>query len=186
VGGHLKVAPEHLDDEVLHLMKKPGLKNFDEFVSYFKEVSEEAGKEQYVVPYFISGFPGTTHEKMEKVYDYLKEKGWNLQQVQAFIPTPMTLATAMYWTGLNPMSMKPLFVAKEWKDRKIQQALLQPHKPEHKEILREYEREKRKAGTGRAFSAPAVKSRDANGKRFRSVVEAPKKKLGTKLLLDSR
>lgn len=180
VGGHLKVAPEHLDDDVLHLMKKPGLKNFDEFVSYFKEVSEEAGKEQYVVPYFISGFPGTTHEKMEKVYDYLKEKGWNLQQVQAFIPTPMTLATAMYWTGLNPMSMKPLFVAKEWKDRKIQQALLQPHKPEHREILREYERDKRKP------LSKSASPRDANGKRFRSVVEAPKSKLGQKLLLDSR
>ena len=176
VGGHLKVAPEHLDDEVLHLMKKPGLKNFDEFVSYFKEVSEEAGKEQYVVPYFISGFPGTTHEKMEKVYDYLKEKGWNLQQVQAFIPTPMTLATAMYWTGLNPMSMKPLFVAKEWKDRKIQQALLQPQKPGHREILREYEREKR---AGKRFDAPKKSGP-------RSIVEAPKNKLGKKLLLDTR
>src|SRR6478735_9957759 len=142
VGGHLKVAPEHLDDEVLHLMKKPGLKNFDEFVSYFEEVSREAGKEQYVIPYFISGFPGTTHEKMEAVYGYLKKKGWNLQQVQAFIPTPMTLATAMYWTGIDPMSKKNLFVAKEWKDRKIQQALLQPHKPEHREILRAYRQNK--------------------------------------------
>jgi uncharacterized radical SAM protein YgiQ len=208
VGGHLKVAPEHMDDEVLHLMKKPGLKNFDEFVSYFKEVSAEAGKEQYVVPYFISGFPGTTHEKMEKVYDYLREKGWNLQQVQAFIPTPMTLATAMYWTGLNPMSMKPLFVAKEWKDRKIQQALLQPHKPEHREILREYEREKRKNGAtggerGRnaASSQSAAKTSDRSaekgkfgsraspgaGKRGqRSVVDVPKSKLGKKLLLDTR
>ena len=106
---------------------------------------------------------------------------WTLgTQVQAFIPTPMTLATAMYWTGLNPMSMKPLFVAKEWKDRKIQQALLQPHKPEHREILREYERDKRKP------LSKAVSPRDANGKRFRSVVEAPKSKLGQKLLLDSR
>jgi len=191
VGGHLKVAPEHLDDEVLHLMKKPGLKNFDEFVSYFKEVSEEAGKEQYVVPYFISGFPGTTHEKMEKVYDYLKEKGWNLQQVQAFIPTPMTLATAMYWTGLNPMSMKPLFVAKEWKDRKIQQALLQPQKPGHREILREYEREKRQASTKGSRNEA---SRTGAGKRFdaskksgpRSIVEAPRSKMGKKLLLDTR
>jgi uncharacterized radical SAM protein YgiQ len=182
VGGHLKVAPEHLDDEVLHLMKKPGLKNFDEFVSYFKEVSEEAGKEQYVVPYFISGFPGTTHEKMEKVYDYLKEKGWNLQQVQAFIPTPMTLATAMYWTGLNPMSMKPLFVAKEWKDRKIQQALLQPHKPAHREILREYERGKRMHQAG--ARTDAVKATGKN--RPRSIVEAPRNKLGRKLLLDTR
>src|SRR4029078_10236848 len=90
------------------------------------------------VPYFISGFPGTTHEKMEKVYDYMKDKGWNLQQVQAFIPTPMTLATAMYWTGIDPMTKRPLFVAKDWKDRKIQQALLQPHKPEHREILQKY------------------------------------------------
>jgi uncharacterized radical SAM protein YgiQ len=144
VGGHLKVAPEHLDEDVLHLMKKPGLKNFDEFVSYFEKVSEEAGKEQYVVPYFISGFPGTTHEKMDKVYGYLKDKGWNLQQVQAFIPTPMTLATAMYWTGIDPMTKTPLFVAKEWKDRKIQQALLQPHKPGHREILAEYRRDQRR------------------------------------------
>jgi len=178
VGGHLKVAPEHMDDEVLHLMKKPGLKNFDEFVSYFKEVSEEVGKEQYVVPYFISGFPGTTHEKMEKVYDYLKEKGWNLQQVQAFIPTPMTLATAMYWTGINPMGMKPLYVAKDWKDRKIQQALLQPHKPQHREILREYERGKRielKKG-----------AKPGTTQKGRSIVDVPKKKLGPKLLLDTR
>ena len=182
VGGHLKVAPEHLDDEVLHLMKKPGLKNFDEFVSYFKEVSADAGKEQYVVPYFISGFPGTTHEKMETVHDYLKEKGWNLQQVQAFIPTPMTLATAMYWTGLNPMNMKPLFVAKDWKDRKIQQALLQPKKPEHREILRNYERDKRNAPK----VPPTGKWATQNSNQKRTIVDVPKGKLGPKLFLDSR
>lgn len=154
VGGHLKVAPEHLDPEVLHLMKKPGLGNFDQFVSYFEEISAAAGKEQYIVPYFISGFPGTTHEKMEKVYDYMKDKGWNLQQVQAFIPTPMTLATAMYWTGIDPMTKTPLFVAKEQKDRKIQQALLQPHKPQHKEILADYQRERRRAGHAHRTTAP--------------------------------
>ncbi len=188
VGGHLKVAPEHMDDEVLHLMKKPGLKNFDEFVNYFKEVSAEAGKEQYVVPYFISGFPGTTHEKMEQVYDYLKDKGWNLQQVQAFIPTPMTLATAMYWTGINPMGMKPLFVAKEWKDRKIQQALLQRHKPGNREILKEYEREKRINAKGGFVPKPnSAKAHGVNGKKGeRSIVDVPKNKLGKKLLLDSR
>ena len=146
VGGHLKVAPEHLDPEVLHLMKKPGLSNFDEFVSYFEKVSLEAGKEQYIVPYFISGFPGTTHDKMEKVYSYMRDKGWNLQQVQAFIPTPMTLATAMYWTGIDPMTKTQLYVAKEWKDRKIQQALLQPHKPQHRQILVDYNRARRKNG----------------------------------------
>lgn len=197
VGGHLKVAPEHLDDDVLHLMKKPGLKNFDQFVSYFKEVSEEIGKEQYVVPYFISGFPGTTHEKMEKVYGYLRDKGWNLQQVQAFIPTPMTLATAMYWTGIDPMSKSALFVAKDWKDRKLQQALLQPHKPEHKEIIRRYRQDVRKQGVDsnnnqRTFGGqgkPASKNTHNNQGRpqqRRSLVEPPKKKMGPKLLLDSR
>lgn len=189
VGGHLKVAPEHLDDEVLHLMKKPGLKNFDEFVSYFEEVSAEAKKEQYVVPYFISGFPGTTHEKMEKVYQYLKEKGWNLQQVQAFIPTPMTLATAMYWTGINPMTREPLFVAKEWKDRKIQQALLQPNKPEHREILRKYRQQVRRAsvegGAKKDFGTCDSRS-PKKPQQKRSVVEPPRKKLGPQLLLDSR
>jgi uncharacterized radical SAM protein YgiQ len=200
VGGHLKLAPEHMDDEVLHLMKKPGLKNFDEFVSYFKEVSAEAGKEQYVVPYFISGFPGTTHEKMEQVYDYMNAQGWNLQQVQAFIPTPMTLATAMYWTGLNPMGMKPLYVAKEWKDRKIQQALLQPHKPEHRAILREYEREKQRQeivggvkknyGSGDTRAPAHVKGKfntqSKQKNRQRSIVEPPTEKMGKKLLLDTR
>ncbi|MGZ3709744.1 MAG: YgiQ family radical SAM protein, partial [Bdellovibrionota bacterium] len=195
VGGHLKVAPEHLDDDVLHLMKKPGLKNFDQFVSYFEEVSEAAGKKQFVVPYFISGFPGTTHEKMEKVYGYLKEKGWNLQQVQAFIPTPMTLATAMYWSGIDPMTKKDLFVAKKWEDRKIQQALLQPHKPGHREILRKYQRDKDReeiaGGVKRDYgtndSRTPVKGPRVAAPRFgRSVVDVPRKKLGPKLHLDSR
>ncbi len=214
VGGHLKVAPEHLDDEVLHLMKKPGLKNFDEFVSYFDKVSKEAGKEQYVVPYFISGFPGTTHEKMEGVYDYLKEKGWNLQQVQAFIPTPMTLATAMYWSGINPMTREPLYVAKDKKDRKLQQALLQPHKPQNREIVLEYKRaQRRRAAAGgektdygtcdsrapvpakRGFSRPMPAAlrkpelglpKPNTAPKPRSIVEPPEGSLGPKLFLDTR
>lgn len=190
VGGYLKVAPEHMDDEVLHLMKKPGLRNFDEFVSYFEKVSAEVGKEQYVVPYFISGFPGTTHEKMEKVYDYMKEKGWNLRQVQAFIPTPMTLATAMYWSGIDPMTKKELFVAKEWKDRKIQQALLQPHKPGAREILQKYEQDKRLKANGYVHKNKPGQQKQANGNQKhglrRSIVEPPREKMGMKLLLDTR
>jgi uncharacterized radical SAM protein YgiQ len=206
VGGHLKVAPEHLDEEVLHLMKKPGLKDFDSFAELFEKYSAEAGKEQYLVPYFISGFPGTTHEKMEKVYDYMKGQGWNLQQVQGFIPTPMTLATAMYWTGIDPMTKRPLFVAKEWKDKKIQQALLQPHKPQHKEILRDYRSRQRReqasarhgqAGPSAAKRAlPAEPSEDfgtcdsrtpvALRGRQRPLVNPPRHKMGRKLLLDTR
>lgn len=192
VGGHLKVAPEHMDDDVLHLMKKPGLKNFDEFVSYFTEVSKEAGKEQYLVPYFISGFPGTTHEKMEKVYDYMREKGWNLQQVQAFIPTPMTLATAMYWTGIDPMSKRDLFVAKDRADRKIQAALLQPKKKENRGIVRRYLRGREGVdpvlAARQAAAAKNPRARIPQGPQGagRSIVEPPKSKMGIKLLLDTR
>jgi len=179
VGGHLKVAPEHLDPEVLHLMKKPGLGDFDSFADLFEKYTREAGKEQYLVPYFISGFPGTTHEQMEKVYDYMKEKGWRLQQVQAFIPTPMTLATAMFWTGIDPMSKKDLYVPRDRRDRKIQQALLQPHKPEHKEVLRDYRSRQRRRAVEAVAEPVRIKGR-------RSIVEAPRSKLGPKLLLDER
>ena len=120
-----------------------GLKNIrlrivckEKFSEFFDHVSLDIGKKQFLVPYFISGFPGCTHEKMECIHDYLQRKHLKLQQVQAFIPTPMTLATAMYWTGLDPMSGKPLFVAKEWKDRKLQQALLQPQKRRHAGIIK--------------------------------------------------
>lgn len=180
VGGYLKVAPEHLDEDVLHLMKKPGLKDFDSFAELFDQYSREAGKEQYLVPYFISGFPGTTHEQMEKVYNYMAEKGWKLQQVQGFIPSPMTLATAMFWTGIDPMSKKELFVAKDWKDRKIQQALLQPHKPQHKQVLEDYQSNK-KLKTERVSVV-----RPSKNSRGRTLVEPPRKNFGPKLLLDTR
>lgn len=144
VGGHLKVAPEHTDPEILRLMKKPGFEAFCEFRDQFEQISRDAGKEQYLVPYFISSFPGTTDEKMEQVFDWLQDEGWKLQQVQGFIPSPMTLATAMYWSGIDPASKKPLHVAKDYAARKVQQALLQPHKPEHREIVQAYRTRKRK------------------------------------------
>ncbi|MCM2322406.1 MAG: YgiQ family radical SAM protein [Oligoflexia bacterium] len=144
VGGHLKVAPEHTDPEILALMKKPPFETFCEFREEFERISREAGKEQYLVPYFISSFPGTTDEKMEQVFDWLQDEGWRLQQVQGFIPTPMTLATAMYWSGIDPASKKPLHVAKDLVARKVQQALLQPQKPEHQKILAEYRSRKRR------------------------------------------
>ncbi len=136
VGGQLKVAPEHLNAEVLHLMKKPGAETFDDFAAFFEKATIAAKKEQYLVPYFISGFPGCTHEQMEEVGHYLQRRNWRVQQVQAFIPTPMTLATAMYYSGIDPATKQPLWVAREWNDRKIQQALLQPGKMENQELLR--------------------------------------------------
>jgi len=162
VGGHLKVAPEHTDPEILHLMKKPGFEQFCEFRDQFEEMSREAGKEQYLVPYFISSFPGTTDEKMEQVFDWLQDEGWKLQQVQGFIPTPMTLATAMFWTGIDPASKKALHVAKDYGARKVHQALLQPHKPEHQSIVREYRSRKRRR------EAERVRAEAASAKRARA------------------
>lgn len=127
VGGHLKVAPEHLDPEVLRLMKKPGFELFERFREEFERISQEAGKEQFLVPYFISGFPGTTPEKMECVHDWVKRENWKLQQVQGFIPSPMALASAMYWTGIDPASGRELHVAKDPREKRLQQTMLQPH-----------------------------------------------------------
>ena len=98
VSGHLKVAPEHLDPSVLRRMRKPG-GVFEPFLEAFRKESAAAGKEQYLVPYFISSFPGCTQEDMRVVEDYLQSTRWNLQQVQDFIPLPMTPAAAMYVTG---------------------------------------------------------------------------------------
>jgi uncharacterized radical SAM protein YgiQ len=133
VGGQLKVAPEHLDPAVLDLMRKPGRELFERFLDLFYGASASCGKEQYVVPYFISGFPGCTHDQMRVVQQFLQKRQWNLQQVQSFIPTPMTMATAMYYAGMDPVSRQEIFVAKAFEDKKIQQAILQPkrHAPRH-------------------------------------------------------
>ncbi len=128
VGGHLKLAPEHADRDVLKLMRKPPFEVFEKFREEFDRVSARAKKEQFIVPYFISCFPGTTDQKMRAVNEWLREQGWKLQQVQAFIPTPMTIASAMYWTGLDPFTREPVYVPKHVGERKHQQALLQPQR----------------------------------------------------------
>jgi len=128
VGGHLKVAPEHTNEEVLNLMRKPSFSQFVAFMKIFEKISSEAEKEQYIVPYFISSFPGSTPEMMEKISSWLKQENWQLQQVQAFIPLPMTLASAMYWTQIDPYSKKEIFVAKGQNSRNKQRDQLQAHR----------------------------------------------------------
>ena len=101
VGGQLKVAPEHISDRVLKLMRKPGVKHFERFLDLFNKESRKAGKEQYVIPYLISAFPGCTDNHMRELAQWLKKRGWRPQQVQCFIPTPGTVATAMYYAGID-------------------------------------------------------------------------------------
>jgi uncharacterized radical SAM protein YgiQ len=126
VSGHLKVAPEHLHPDVLRRMRKPA-DDFPAFMVKFAELSKEAGKKQYLVPYFISSFPGCTEKEMGVVEEFLKKEKWNLQQVQDFIPLPMTASAAMYLTGLDINTGKPIPVARNAGDREKQKRMLHPN-----------------------------------------------------------
>ncbi len=137
VGGHLKVAPEHVSERVLKKMKKPTQGSFEIFSERFAAASKRAGKEQYLVPYFISSHPGSEVDDMIELAIFLKERGYRPRQVQDFIPAPMDIATCMYWTGIDPLTMEPVATAKRVKDRNVQRALLQFFAPENWRTVRE-------------------------------------------------
>lgn len=136
VGGHLKVAPEHTSDVVLHAMKKPPQRTFEVFAERFAKASEKAGKEQYLVPYFIASHPGSTVQEMIELAVFLKSSGYRPRQVQDFIPAPMDVATCMWHTGLDPFTMRPVPAAKRLRDRLTQRALMQYFKPENWFLVR--------------------------------------------------
>ncbi len=124
VGGHLKVAPEHYCPHVLNLMRKPGFEVFKEFEARFAQASARAGKEQYLVPYFISGHPGCSSEDALALTEYLVSRNWRPRQVQDFVPAPLALSTAMYVSGRSP-KRKRIVVPRGRADKKLQIALLQ-------------------------------------------------------------
>jgi uncharacterized radical SAM protein YgiQ len=101
VGGQLKIAPEHFSDHVLRLMRKPGQQVFEQFLDVFAEECRAAGKEQFNVPYLLSAFPGCTTEDMQRVANWMQDRGWKPQQGQCFIPLPGTMAAAMYYAGVD-------------------------------------------------------------------------------------
>ncbi len=136
-GGLLKVAPEHIDDGVLSLMRKPSVDTFERFCDKFQKGSKKAGKEQYLVPYFIAGHPGSDLNAMIRLALYLKRRNIRPDKVQDFIPSPMDVATCMYYTGIDPMSGKEVFVPKGERQRRMQKALLQYFKPENYDEVRE-------------------------------------------------
>ncbi len=139
-GGYLKIAPEHTESGPLALMMKPGIGAYDRFKELFDRYSAEAGKEQYLIPYFIAAHPGTTDEDMLNLSLWLKEKGFRPDQVQAFLPSPMASATAMYHTGYNPLSplrlRRPVHVEKSLEQRRLHKAFLRYHDPNNWPILR--------------------------------------------------
>jgi len=131
VGGHLKVAPEHTDHGVLARMRKPGTDDFEKFARTFNAESKKAGKKQYIVPYFIASHPGSDIDAMIDLAVFLKRNGYRPDQVQDFIPAPFDVATAMYYTGIDPFTKKKVFAARNLRDRKLQRALMQFFKPEN-------------------------------------------------------
>ena len=129
VGGLLKVAPEHTVDRVVALMRKPGRKAFERFLAFFREESRRCGKRQAVVPYLMSGHPGCTLGDMVDLALFLKQNNLRVEQVQEFTPTPGTLATCMYYTGLDPFSGEPVHVSRSDREKRLQKSLLLWHLP---------------------------------------------------------
>ena len=142
VGGYLKIAPEHTEAGPLSRMMKPGIGTYDKFKALFDKYSKEAGKEQYLIPYFIAAHPGTTDEDMLNLSLWLKKNGFRADQVQAFLPSPMAMATAMYHSGRNPLHRisrtgEEVYVPRSVQQRRLHKAFLRYHDPDNWPLLRE-------------------------------------------------
>lgn len=137
VSGQLKVAPEHVSESVLELMGKPKVSVFKRFARRFREISKRAGKRQYLVPYLMSSHPGSTLADAVELAEFVRDMGYNPEQVQDFYPTPGTLSTAMYYTGLNPLTGKEVFVPKSPHEKAMQRALIQHRNPRNAHLVRE-------------------------------------------------
>ncbi len=163
VGGYLKIAPEHTEDGPLSKMMKPGIGTFDRFRAMFERFSREAGKEQYLIPYFISAHPGTRDEDMLNLAIWLKRNGFRPDQVQAFLPTPMAIASAMYHTGRDPLKKvtrqsAQMPVVRKLKQRRLHKAFLRYHDPQNWPLLRDALKRMGRAdliGNGKRHLVPA-------------------------------
>ena len=137
VSGQLKVAPEHCALNALSMMGKPPIGVFEEFRKRFFKLSSEAGLEQYLVPYLMSSHPGATMNDAVELALWLKEWGYSPEQVQDFYPTPGTISTVMYYTGIHPMTGKKVYVTTDYREKQLQRALLQYKRPENANLVRE-------------------------------------------------
>jgi uncharacterized radical SAM protein YgiQ len=135
ISGQLKVAPEHAVERVLQRMGKPGRQVYDRFVKKFKAINKKIGKEQYLVPYLISGHPGSDLEAAVELAEYLRDMHYTPEQVQDFYPTPGSLSTCMFYTGFDPRTMEPVYVPKSSTEKAMQRALLQFRRPQNYELV---------------------------------------------------
>ena len=135
ISGQLKVAPEHVSAHVLDLMGKPGIEVFERFKKKYEEINRGLGKRQYLVPYFISSHPGADLRAAVELAEYLRDTGFIPEQVQDFYPTPGTLSTCMYWTGLDPRTMEAVYVARGQREKAMQRALIQFRDPKNRRLV---------------------------------------------------
>lgn len=137
VSGQLRVAPEHISDNVLSKMGKPGVNIYDKFCKEFEKVNKELGLKQYIVPYLMSSHPGSTLKDAIALAEYLRSLGYMPEQVQDFYPTPGTVSTCMYYTGIDPLTMNKVYVAKDPHEKAMQRALIQYRDPSNYELVKE-------------------------------------------------
>ncbi|MFW5668730.1 MAG: YgiQ family radical SAM protein [Acetivibrio ethanolgignens] len=137
VSGQLKVAPEHVSDKVLKLMGKPENAGYERFIKEYKKINKELDKKQYVVPYLMSSHPGSDMKEAVKLAEYIRDLGYMPEQVQDFYPTPATISTCMYYTGLDPRTKEKVYVPKTMKEKQMQRALIQYRNPENYELVAE-------------------------------------------------
>ena len=189
ISGQLRVAPEHVSDQVLYYMGKPGYRAYEEFVRKFYKVNEKYGMKQYAVPYLMSSHPGCTMKEAVKLAEYVKDMGFMPEQVQDFYPTPSTMSTCMYYTGIDPRTGEKVYVPKDPKEKAMQRALLQYRKPENYELVREAlekagrtdligfnrkclispKKGERPGDSGRSYTAKAGKTAGGKKKTIRNV-----------------
>ena len=137
VSGQLKVAPEHVSDAVLSKMGKPSNSVYQAFTKKYKKINEKIGKEQYLVPYLMSSHPGSTMKEAVELAEYLRDLGYMPEQVQDFYPTPSTISTCMYYTGVDPRDMRPVYVPKNPHEKAMQRALIQYRNPKNYDLVLE-------------------------------------------------
>ena len=137
VSGQLKVAPEHVADPVLQMMGKPENSVYQAFCKKYKQINEKLGKKQFLVPYLMSSHPGSTMNEAIELAEYLRDLGYMPEQVQDFYPTPSTISTCMYYTGVDPRTMKPVYVPKNPHEKAMQRALIQYRNPKNYDLVME-------------------------------------------------
>ena len=135
MSGRLKVAPEHTSERVLHVMRKPSFEQFEQFKRIFDRINRDEGLRQQIIPYFISSHPGCTAEDMAELAVLTKRMDFHLEQVQDFTPTPMTVSTEAWYTGLHPYTLQPIYSAHSQRDKLAQRQFFFWYKPEMRRAI---------------------------------------------------